>query len=219
MNFQKIYEYRLKGTSPGKKVAVWRHIARHIESFMPNAEKILDPCAGSCEFINQVNAREAWAVDQEGDFIKSAKPNVKAILGDIFEVPLPENYFGGVFVSNFLEHLDSPETAAKFLAVMRKTLAPGGRIVLMGPNFKYCAEGYFDCCDHQLVLTHRSLEELLYSEGFEIIKTFPKYLPYSFRGRLSSWPPLAGLYLKFPLAWRFLGKQFLVIAEKREGFS
>ena len=42
----------------------------------------------------------------------------------------------------------------------------------------------------------------------------PRYLPYSFRGILPPSPPLTRLYLKTPLAWRLLGKQFLVIGRK-----
>jgi hypothetical protein len=51
-------------------------------------------------------------------------------------------------------------------------------------------------------------------EGFEISECIDRFLPYSMSQ--GSTPPLAflKLYLKLPLAWKFFGKQFLVVAEK-----
>jgi hypothetical protein len=44
----------------------------------------------------------------------------------------------------------------------------------------------------------------------------PRFLPFSFRGVLPPSPALTALYLRFPIAWRLLGKQFLVIATPEE---
>jgi hypothetical protein len=54
----------------------------------------------------------------------------------------------------------------------------------------------------------------LYAAGFEILTVHARFLPYSFTGRLPSHPTLARAYLRIPLAWRILGKQFLVVAER-----
>jgi SAM-dependent methyltransferase len=215
MNYEKIYAYRFRGVPDAQKQAVWKSIARHVQTFMPGAKKILDPCAGRCEFANYVDAPEVWAVDRQAEALAFARPHVKTIVGDVFETPFPGSHFDGAFVSNFLEHLDSPEQAAAFLRILYGALKPGGRLVIMGPNFKYCKSEYFDCIDHKLILTHHSVEELLYSENFAIHKTYPQYLPFSFRERnLPGLGFLASMYLKIPIAWKFMGKQFLVIAEK-----
>ena len=50
--------------------------------------------------------------------------------------------------------------------------------------------------------------------GFTIVSVYPKFLPYTFSGRLPSHPALVRAYLRIPFAWRILGKQFLVIAER-----
>ena len=68
-------------------------------------------------------------------------------MSDIFEADLPERHFDGVFVSNFLEHLPTQEHVAGSSSAMRATMAPGGRIAIMGPNFRYCANEYFDMAD------------------------------------------------------------------------
>ena len=54
----------------------------------------------------------------------------------------------------------------------------------MGPNFRYCSHEYFDCADHTLIFTHVAIEEHLYAAGFEPERIVPRFLPYSFRGRL-----------------------------------
>ena len=89
-----------------------------------------------------------------------------------------------MFASNLLEHFHSPEEVAAFLDRMRETLAPGGVLALMGPNFKYCARDYFDCADHLLALTHVSVQELLFAAGYKVTEVVPRFLPFSFRSRL-----------------------------------
>jgi ubiquinone/menaquinone biosynthesis C-methylase UbiE len=215
MDYTRIYEYRFRDVPDNQKAAAWRNIARHVMGLMPGARRVLDPSAGRCEFVNHADAAEIWAVDMEEKFLAQAKPGVKTVVGDIFDVTLPQAYFDGVFVSNFLEHLPSAEHAAAFLGLMREALVPGGRLVVMGPNFKYCGDEYFDCIDHKLILTHHAVEELLHSEGFKIRSVHPQFLPFSFRRhRLPFLEALVKIYLRIPLAWKLLGKQFLIVAEK-----
>jgi SAM-dependent methyltransferase len=133
------------------------------------------------------------------------------IVSDIMEVDLPPAHFGAVWVSNFLEHLSTQERVAGFLEKMRACIRPGGAIAVMGPNFRHCADEYFDFADHTLPLTHLAIAEHLYTAGFEVTEIVPRFLPYSFRSRFPSSPSLTRLYLRTPAAWRLLGKQFLVI--------
>src|SRR5262249_39976649 len=113
---------------------------------------------------------------------------------------------------NLLEHFRQPEDIAAFLERMRECLAPEGVLTIMGPNFKYCAREYFDCADHLLALTEVSVQEHLFATGYDVVDVVPRFLPFSFRGRLPPSPRLTALYLQNPLLWRVLGKQFLIIA-------
>ena len=97
---------------------------------------------------------------------------------------------------------------------MYNSLREGGRIAVMGPNFKYCHKDYFDFADHKMILTHLSLQEHIYSAGFSIIKVIPQFLPVSFRGKLPINKFIVRTYLSIPLLWKLFGKQFLIIAEK-----
>jgi SAM-dependent methyltransferase len=214
VNFQRLYEYRFRDVDQRKRVAVWSEIGPYVHRRLGSPDRVLDPAAGRCEFLDAVPARERWGVDLVEHDERRREPGVKLIVGDAMEVELPESYFGGVWVSNFLEHLPDQEGVAAFLERMRDRLAPGGRIAIMGPNFRYCAKEYFDCADHTVILTHVGVEEHLYAAGFEIEASEPRFLPYSFRGRLPASAALTRRYLGLPLAWRLLGKQFLVIGRR-----
>jgi 2-polyprenyl-3-methyl-5-hydroxy-6-metoxy-1,4-benzoquinol methylase len=214
MNYQRLYEYRFRDIDQTARAAVWREIAVHIHDLLGRPKRVLDPAAGRGEFINSVPAAERWSVDQVAYAEGTYAPEVHSIVSDVLDAELPEGHFDGVFVSNFLEHLPTQEVVATFLERMHSVSAPGGRIAIMGPNFRYCASEYFDMADHTLIFTHRAIAEHLYAAGFEPERIEPRFLPYSFTGRL---PPSAALtrrYLRTPVAWRVLGKQFLVIGRR-----
>ena len=138
---------------------------------------MLDPAAGRGEFVNAIPATERWVIDTVEHEQASLDDGVKVLIGDARTMPLPDGYFDGVFISNLLEHFASQEAIGAFLVRLRHAMAGGGRIAILGPNFRYCAREYFDCADHTLALTHRSVEEHLYTAGFEIERVIPRYLP------------------------------------------
>jgi hypothetical protein len=214
INYQRLYEFRFRGVDQSTRVSVWQEIAPFIHQQLGRPERVLDPAAGRGEFINAVPARERWAVDQVAYDEGTYEAGVHSVVSDIFAADLPQGHFGGVFVSNFLEHLTTQEDVARFLGRMHETTAVGGRIAIMGPNFRYCMREYFDMADHTLIFTHRAIAEHLYAAGFEIERVEPRFLPYSFTGRLPPSPALTRLYLKNPAAWRLVGKQFLVIGRR-----
>jgi SAM-dependent methyltransferase len=213
INYERLYAYRFRDVDQASRQAVWREIATYVHQRMGAPQRVLDPAAGRGEFITAVPAAERWGVDlvRQGD-IEAA--GVRMIIGDIMDADLPEAHFDGVFVSNFFEHLPSQDAVAAALGKLRGAMAPGGRIAVMGPNFRYCAREYFDCADHTVALTHVSMAEHLYAAGFDISEVIPRFLPYSFRGLLPPSPALTSTYLRTPALWRVLGKQFLLVARK-----
>ncbi len=215
MNHQRLYEYRFRGIDQARRAAVWREIAPFVHERLGCPQRVLDPAAGRCEFINAVPAPERWAVDMVSYDEVWAAPDTRVIVADVMSAELPVDYFGGIWVSNFLEHLMTQDDVGEFLERMCGCTQLGGRIAVMGPNFRYCSDEYFDCADHNVVLTHVGVAEHLYAAGYEPVSIIPRFLPYSFRGRLPSGPVLTRAYLRRPWAWRVLGKQFLVIAERR----
>jgi hypothetical protein len=214
MNYQRLYEYRFRDVDQAARTAVWREVACYIYEQLGSPQRVLDPAAGRGEFINAVPAAERWAVDQVAYVEGTYEPGVRTIVADVFDAELPAGHFDGVFVSNFLEHLPEQEAVASFLGRMHAAIATGGRIAIMGPNFRYCARQYFDMADHTLIFTHRAIAEHLYAAGFDPVRVEPRFLPYSFTGRLPPSPALTRRYLRTPLAWKLVGKQFLVVGRR-----
>jgi SAM-dependent methyltransferase len=211
VNYERLYAYRFRDIDQDARAAVWEEIAPRVHAMMGAPQVVLDPAAGRGEFINAVDAKERWAVDEVAYPEAERDPGVTFVTSGIMEAELPPDHFDGVFVSNFLEHLHDQEAIGAFLERMRDSMAPGGRIAIMGPNYRYCAKEYWDCADHYVALTHGAVAEHLFAAGFEPQRIVPRFLPYSFRGVLPPSPALTGLYLRMPLAWKLLGKQFLVI--------
>jgi SAM-dependent methyltransferase len=216
LNYERLYSYRFRDIDQGARIAVWKEIGPHVHGLMGTPRKVLDPAAGRGEFIGAVPAAETWAVDEVSYPEAAHKPDTKVIVSPIMEAELPAGHFDGVYVSNFLEHLHDQEAIAAFLEKMHRAMESGGRIAIMGPNFRYCADEYWDCADHYVALTHVAIAEHLYAAGFEPERIIPRYLPYSFRGILPPSRTLTRMYLRTPAAWRVLGKQFLVIGRRTE---
>jgi len=214
VNHQRLYEYRFRDIPQDARSDVWKVIAHHVHEAMGAPQCVLDPAAGRGEFINQVPARERWAVDMVAYEEGTYDDGVNLVVSDIFDAQLPAEHFDGIWVSNTLEHLLSQEAVATFLEKMHAAMAVGGRIAIMGPNFRHTVKEYFDFADHTLIFTHLAIAEHLYAAGFEPERIEPRYLPYSFRSRLPAVPALVDRYLRTPPLWRVFGKQFLVIARK-----
>jgi SAM-dependent methyltransferase len=214
LNYERLYEYRFRDIDQGARAAVWSEIAPHVHGLMGNPQTVLDPAAGRGEFIGSIDAAERWFVDEVAYPEAESDPEVKVVTSKIMDAELPEDHFDGVYASNFLEHLFNQEEIAQFLERMHRVMKSGGRIAIMGPNYRYCADEYWDCADHWVALTHVAIAEHLYAAGFEPVKIVPRYLPYSFRGILPPSKTLTRMYLRTPIAWRLLGKQFLVIGQR-----
>jgi hypothetical protein len=214
LDYKRLYEYRFRNVDQTRRDRVWSTISPVIYEWLGRPERLLDPAAGRCEFLNAVPAGERWGIDAVKYDEALPDQGVRLLVSDVMRADLPNSYFDGIFVSNFLEHLRDPDEVAAFLDKMRDCISPGGRIAVMGPNFRYCAREYFDFADHRVILTEESTAEHLHAAGFEIKQVCARFLPYSFGGRLPTHPALVRAYLRARLIWLLLGKQFLVIAER-----
>jgi SAM-dependent methyltransferase len=215
MDLDRIYAYRFRDVDHTKRAMVWQELAAFLHEKLGRPKSLLDPAAGMCEYVNAAPSKEKWAVDLNEPFIRAhANKDLRIVIGDTRTADLPKDHFDAVFVSNFLEHLNSQEEVADFLTKMYAHLKPGGRIAIMGPNFKYVYREYFDFADHTVILSELGVAEHLYGAGFEVETIHPRFLPLSFRGGLPVNRFLVKSFLAMPWAWRFFGKQFLLIGRK-----
>ncbi len=213
INYERLYSYRFHDVDQVGRQAVWREIAHYAHGRMGAPQRVLDPAAGRGEFITAVPAAERWGIDLFDQGVPESA-GVTMIISDFADAALPADYFDGVFLSNFLEHLPGQNAVADVLGKLHAAMEQGGRIAIMGPNFRYCVREYFDCADHTVILTHVAVAEHLHAAGFDVTAVVPRFLPYSFRGLLPPSPLLTRIYLRTPALWRLLGKQFLVLARK-----
>ena len=176
---------------------------------------MLDLGCGYCEFINAVKCGQKFGMDLNPDSKKFASPDVTILEQDCSsEWRMAPGSIDILFTSNFFEHLPTKQALELTLRQAHRALAPGGRILALGPNIKFTAGEYWDYFDHYLPLTERSIAEILMQCGFRIDLCFDRFLPYTMSNSKDypSW--LLRLYLALPIAWRFLGKQFFVVASR-----
>lgn len=210
-----LYAYRFKESDLPEKRRIWRTLCKHYFQRLVGANRVVvDLACGYGEFINEISATRKIGVDLNGAYGKHLASDVEFINCSAHEIALPHESVDVVFTSNFLEHLRSKEECDTVFAEVLRVLRPGGRFIIMGPNIRYLASQYWDFYDHYLPLSHLSVEEGLAQAGFEPQLVIDKFLPYTTRSSLPKASALIALYLHVPLAWRILGKQFLVVGRK-----
>jgi SAM-dependent methyltransferase len=211
-----LYRFRFRESERPQKMRIWKVLCeRFFQSLIGDRKTVLDLACGYGEFISNIRASKKYGVDLNPDarnylgsdveFHLSRADKIEAIAGNSIDV---------VFTSNFLEHLKTKEECDAVLREVLRILKPSGRFIALGPNIRYLANRYWDFYDHSLPLSHLSLEEGLAQAGFEIETVIPRFLPYTTRSILPQSSTLIVLYLKLPLVWRVLGKQFLLVGRK-----
>ncbi|QLE51087.1 class I SAM-dependent methyltransferase [Nostoc sp. C057] len=214
---KKLYSNRFDHKQKRAKIALWKTlIEEFLQKHLGKDSVTLDIGGGYCEFINNIKAKEKYLIDINPDSQTFANPDVNILNLDILNKTEQEKVterFDKIFVSNFFEHLNNKEELVEVLLFCFNYLKPGGAILIIQPNFKYSVKEYYDFIDHQLPITHLSLQELLHTLGFKIDVLIPRFLPYSTKGRPGS-PNLLKLYLKLPFLWSFLGGQMFIKASK-----
>jgi ubiquinone/menaquinone biosynthesis C-methylase UbiE len=115
------------------------------------------------------------------------------------------------FISNFFEHIDRDAILATLFETLR-VLAPGGRLLILQPNIRFCGNNYWQFFDHVTPIDDRALSEALAATGFRIETCIPRFLPFTTKGRRPAAPWLVKLYLHLPLAWRIFGAQSFLVA-------
>ncbi len=202
-----------------RRALVWPEVVRYIQQryIAPDA-RVLDVGAGYCDFINHVTARERHAVDLFERVSDYAAPGVVTHVGTCTNLAaFGASHFDVAFASNLLEHL-SREDVFTTLSQLKRVLRPGGRLILLQPNFAFCSRTYFDDFTHLQIFTHNGLRDLLEMAGFPLHEMQPRFLPVNMKSTLKYTPPFLPLivraYLRLP--YRPKAGQMLLVAENRK---
>lgn len=197
------------------KDRVWREIVRYLTRYIDPDTPLMDIACDRGHFIRWAVASERWASDIR-DVESTLLADVRFLRssGLALERFLPREYFGTVFISNYLEHLPSSDSVIEQLRIVREILRPGGRVIILQPNIRFVGPRYWDFIDHRVALTERSLVEATELAGLRTEHVITRFLPYSTKGRLPSDPRLVRAYLAFPPAWSVLGRQTLYVGSR-----
>lgn len=216
VDLKRLYDMRFTQAGTAKRIAVWKVLCSSFFSkLIPRDATVLDLACGYGEFINNIEAGAKYAVDLNKDSPAHLGPDVKFFATSALDLSaLPQGAFDVVFTSNFLEHFHDKTDLDLLFQEVVKLLKPGGKFIVVGPNIKYAYKEYWDYYDHYLPLSHLSLAEGLELAGLRTERVVPRFLPYTMQGRTPTAGFLIKAYLALPFAWRFMGKQFLVIASK-----
>jgi len=216
-NLQSLYRHRFTSDELPAKAAIWRVLCEHhFQKYIdPEKDCILDLACGYGEFSNHIKAKRKIAVDLNPDSPGALARDIEfhATRADDLSA-IGDGEVDVVFTSNFFEHLPDKSALASVLSEVARVLKLGGTVIAMGPNIKHVPGAYWDFIDHHLPLTELSLAEAFHMAGIDAREVYSKFLPYTTQSRLPQAPFLVRLYLAFPLAWKLLGKQFLLIGSK-----
>lgn len=214
-DLSKIYRHRFDDKERADLSRIWRILVSNcFQAWVKPGDAVIDIGAGLCHFINEVTADRKVAFDSNPEVSRYCGSDVEFICGSDLTACSAESSFDVAFVSNFLEHLENSDRVIETLRSIHRLLKPGGRLIVLQPNFALIGPRYFDFIDHKTILTDASLVEALEIAGFEIEYMKRRFLPYTSKSRMPRAPWLVWLYLKCPPAQYVLGKQTLVVATR-----
>ena len=204
--------FRTRLAASPHRSEVWRHICAYLQRYIGQDATVLELGAGWCDFANNVRARSVTAMDLDETVKAAAAAHVRPVVGDCTDLSaFSDASFDVVFASNLLEHLER-EAASRLLAEAHRVLAPGGRLILLQPNFRLNPGAYFDDFTHVAIYTDRSLHDYLIAEGWTVVHMQARFLPLTLKSRASRLTFLVPWYLRSPV--KPLAGQMLAVATR-----
>lgn len=223
MELNKMYNLRFNKETKFRN-KLWAILCtKFFQKYINKNSVVLDVAAGHCEFINNIQAKEKIALDLNKDVKKLANKNVRVLIEDAsFIKSLKNSSVDVVFISNFFEHI-TKEDITKVIKEVRRILKNKGKLLILQPNIRFCYKEYWNFFDHITPLDDKSMAEILLLNDFDIIKLFPKFLPFTTKTKIRGILPdfLILLFLKIVLKIRFIqnlvgGQMFIYAINKKK---
>jgi len=217
MDLNKLYSARFPEQDLKAKELVWKVLCeKFFQKWVRETDTVLDLGAGHGEFLRHIRCASKIAVELHEDAKRWLPQETRLLKTPAWQLnEIPNGSVNVVFASNFFEHLPDKDKLLQTLAEVNRILVPDGILIILQPNMAFLHGRFFDFFDHYLPLTHKSMAEALILAGLQLKKCIPRFLPYTTRSRFPQSPWLVNLYLRLPLAWRILGKQMFIIAQKQ----
>lgn len=217
MPIKEFYKNRFNKSGIKKREGIWKTLSiAYFQKFINSSDTVIDIGAGYCEFINSITCFKKYAIDINPDTQKYANKDVEVINDNAISLPKSFNNVADVvFISNFLEHLNSKEEVLRILIKAKEILKKNGRLLILQPNIDLVKERYWDFFDHRTPLNGASLREALVVAGFDVELFIEKFLPYSItNNNFPTFSFIIKTYLILPSMLRFFAGQSFVAARK-----
>lgn len=210
-----LYAHRFPEGDAPLRQQLWKVLTvGYLQQWFDPNDTVADLAGGGGEFLSNLVCKERILIDLAPRVGDSSIP-IRCIVANADEFSRHlDQPVDRVFVSNFLEHLESAEMLVRVLREIHRALRPSGRVVILQPNIRLVGDEFWDFADHTLPISDRGLHEALVATGFEIVKLIPGFLPYTTRRRSLASPKLLKLYLHMPFLWPLFGKQTFVVAQR-----
>ncbi len=196
-----------------ERALVWARVLEYLSPWIDSNAPVVEIGSGTGDIIGQVNASERIAIDSDPQAASLHLQGVRGELADARNMPmLSDASIGTVIASNVIEHLSADDAVTCINECARVTRS-GGHLVIIQPNFRLCADHYFDDYTHRSVFTEVSMSDLLTVSGFDVVRCEPRFLPLTLKSRLRHGYRFVPMYLRSP--FRPLAGQMLVIGRRR----
>lgn len=197
-----------------KRRVVWEEICRFLNrSHISASGRVLEIGCGYGDFIGNIKARSKTGIEFAPAMTEHVARygDVELLTGDAAAIlpTLAENAFDTVFCSNYFEHFTQEDITLQLVEISR-ILGPGGKLVVVQPNYRLCASNYFDDYTHKSVFSDASFADFLAIHGFEPLVRQTRFLPFSLKSRLPVNRLLVRCYLHSPI--KPMAGQFLIVA-------
>ncbi len=206
--------YRQRFNDTGMRKELWEILTKDFfQQYVDKDDIVLDVPCGYGEFINVIRCKKKYAADINKDARGYVNKDVRFLLDNSTKLSLGNNTVDKIFVSNFFEHL-THDDIEKTINEFKRVLKPGGQVLILQPNIRFCAKDYWMFFDHITPIDDRALEEAFLALSFQLKKRILKFVPFTTRSRYPAKAVFVKLYLRMPLLWKILGKQTFLIFEK-----
>lgn len=131
ISFNKAKQVRLLGAGPGLRI---------LDAGCGRGETVL-ACARAGADVAGIDYSEA-AVELTREMLAEVQPEAEIVVGDVTNLPWPDDSFDRVQFSDVIEHLDPPQTVPA-LRELRRVLRPGGYLLVhTAPNLLFMKYGW-----------------------------------------------------------------------------
>ncbi len=212
------YRRRFPKEEMKSRTRLWQTLcSSFFQKYVRQTDTVMDIGAGYCEYINAIHCKKKYAVDINPDTKKFARSDVTVVSVNAMKIPVRYNgKMNVIFMSNFLEHLESKKDVLVLLTRIKSLLAPNGKLIVLQPNIDLVREKYWNFFDHHIIFNTQNIREVFEICGYRLDEYIVRFLPYSTKHTLLPVnPTLIKFYLTLPEFLRPWAGQSLIIASSR----